>query len=141
MTAAATIECLHKNCCLMGEGMVLLIVKDVNILMGIFLLRKMNKFLAVGQDFVNLLGGFFVGENEQIFGCWVGVSLIPKVFIKIQEQGGPPPQVGGKTWSVQRNNIKGGDILVRWVHFWAIILLDTILYYENQFHQDFSNKS
>ena len=62
--------------------MVLLIVKDVYILRGIFLLGKMNKFLAVGQDFVNLLGFFLIGENEQTFGCWVGVSLIPKVFHK-----------------------------------------------------------
>ena len=51
MTAATNEDCigwLLENCCLMGEEMKLLTVKDLNLLRGIFLMGEMSKFLAVG---------------------------------------------------------------------------------------------
>ena len=44
----AFIGSLDENCYLMGEGMTLLIMGNVNLLRRIFLMGKMDKFLAVG---------------------------------------------------------------------------------------------
>ena len=49
MTAATNEDCLGwllENCCLMGQELKLLTGKDL--LMGIFLMEEMSKFLAVG---------------------------------------------------------------------------------------------
>ena len=41
---------LNKNYYLMGEGMKFMIAEKVNLLKGIFLVKKMSKFLIVGWD-------------------------------------------------------------------------------------------
>ena len=49
------------------------------------------------KRFQSIKGDFSDGENEQIFGCWVGFPSIPRVSHKGLGEGGNSPHLVGAT--------------------------------------------